>query len=481
MLDLLVVVIYLIVTLVAGIWSGQDVKDLRAFSIGGRKYGTSVLVATITATFVGGGDTLGGGEKAFKSGIIFFIFVISNFIYSMILANVLAPRIDKYEGCISIGDIMGVIFGKKAQILTGIAGTLKEITITGAQLSAIGYIFYYFLGISHSIGIFIAGGIVITYSVFGGMKSITITDVIQFIVLVVAVPTIANVGLYKIGGYKMLFDSLPVSHLKFFPKNKLDLIQNIDTALIIILTIVRPTSVQKLLMAKDAKQASKAFRYSGYIYLLALSMITVIGLIAKILAPNLNPYMAVPYIVDLLPIGFRGLAIAGLLAIIMSTADSLLNAASVLLVNDVVIPLSRGQITEERKLQLARLSTFIIGVLSIIGAVSFESVLDIIIFSHIFWSPLIAVPFFLVTIGFQLNKTSFWYSAIGASTTVILWKTLELESTTGFSSNLPGIAASTSLLLGSHYYYKLFEPEKFEPTPDFDTNQQIEGKKILTI
>jgi Na+/proline symporter/signal transduction histidine kinase len=463
MLDLWTVGIYLAITLVVGIALGRNVKDLSAFSIADKNYGTAVLIATITATFLGGGDTLGGGEKAFKYGTIFFIFVISNLIYSMIIANVLAPRIDKYKGCISVADIIRVMFGKKAQIVAGIAGSLKETTIIGAQLSAIGYVFHYFLGLSHSTGIFIAGGIVVLYSVFGGMKSVTVTDVIQFIVLVVAIPMIANVGLHKIGGYQKLFHLLPASHLKILPENKLDFIQNIDTALVIMLTVVGPTSVQRLLMAKDAKQAAKAFRYSGCIYFVALSMIALIGFVAKILAPNLNPHMAVPYVVDLLPLGFRGLAIAGLLAIIMSTADSLLNAVSVLLINDVVTPLSKNQITETRKLQLARLSTFVIGLLSIIGAVSFESVLDIMMFGHVFWSPLIVAPFFVVTVGFQLNKNSFWYSAIGAIATVILWEALKLEGITGFSSTLPGMVASAILLFSSHYYYKKYQPAKFEP------------------
>lgn len=463
MLDLWIVGMYLIVTLISGIVIVNDTKNFQTFSIADRKYSTLILFTTLATTFLGGGDILGGSEKAFKQGFIFMIFAISNLIYSMIIANVIAPNIDKYLGCISIGDIMKNLFGKKAQILTGIAGILKDTTIIGAQLSAIGYILHYFLGFSHYLGIYIAGLIVIIYSTTGGTRAIAIRSPFQFIISLIAILIIVTVGVNYIGGYKKLFHHLPKIYLQTPSINNSELIQYIDTSLIIILTIIRPTNIQRLLMAKSSKQAVRASRYAGVIYFLALCIICLIGIVAKILAPNLDPRMAIPYMTDLLPEGLCGLTIIGLLSIPLFTAESLLNTVAVFLVNDVVTPLLNNNISEPKKLQLARLSIFIIGSLSIIGAINFDSALDIVIFAHIFWNPLIVIPFFVAIIGFKLNKSSFWYSAIGGFIVAVLWKITNLQNVLGFRSILPGMIANIILLFASHYYYKKFLPQRFTP------------------
>jgi Na+/proline symporter len=477
MLDWWIVGIFLLITLLVGIWQGRGMTNLSTFSIAGKNYSTAVLVATITATFLDGSAVLGLPENTFKYGMIFFFVSLGDIFYTLIQARFIAPNIDKFDGCISVGDMIEKSYGKKAKLFTGVSGTLMYITALGAQISAIGYIFHYFLGMSHSLGVFIGYGIIIIYSTWGGMKAVTMTDVIQFIVLIVAVPIICNMGLSKIGGYSQLFTKLPSTHLEIISHDKTILIKSIEVFFIFLLTLTGPATVQRLLMAKNGKQASQAFYYAAFIYIGFFSLVCITGLTAKILKPDLDPVLALPYIIGLLPIGLKGFAIAGLIAIVMSTADSFLNSASILLVNDTIMPLTKKELSNNTQLRIAQMATILIGSLSIIATFAFKSVFDIMMLSKLFWTPVIVIPFVTSVLGFAVDRKSFWVGALGAAIVVITWQIFKLEKVMIITSTLPGIIGNFIFFFGSHYYYKWFKPERFEPIPELTADEPIGGKK----
>jgi SSS family solute:Na+ symporter len=479
MLDLWIVGIFLLITLVVGIWQGRGMTNFSVFSIAEKKYSTAVLVATITATFLGGSASLGRAEKTFQYGAIFFFVALGDVIKTFIQAKFIATNIDKYSDCISVGDIIGKSYGKNAKLFTGIAGTLTYITLLGAQVSSIGYVFHYFLGTTHVMGVLIGCSILIIYSVFGGIKAVTTTDVIQFIVLIVAIPIVCNIGISQVGGYGKLIESLPATHINLGMKSQIDIMKNIDVFLVFVLSLTGPASVQRLLMAKNSTQASQAFYYTAAICLLFFAVVCCIGLTAKVLKPDLDPVLAMPYIIELLPVGFKGVAIAGLIAIIMSTADSILNTTSVMFVNDIVAVLVKKKLSDMTQLRLAQFSTLLIGIFSIVAAFSFKSVFDIMVLSKLFWTPVVVIPFVAGVTGFIVDRKSFWVGAFWAVIIAIVWQIFKLEKTTGFGSILPAMLANFIFFFGSHYYYKLFKQDRFEPIPNLSINEPIGGKKIL--
>ncbi len=58
-IDLAIVSTYLILTLIIGVWKGRNVKSLKEYAIADRSYSTVIIVASIFATFIGGGATVG--------------------------------------------------------------------------------------------------------------------------------------------------------------------------------------------------------------------------------------------------------------------------------------------------------------------------------------------------------------------------------------------------------------------------------------
>lgn len=115
-------------------------------------------------------------------------------------------------------------------------------------------------------------------------------------------------------------------------------------------------------------------------------MIGSIGLVAFAFNSEINGYLALPYLIkEILPIGFKSLAASGMLAVVMSTADSYLNIASISIVHDVINPLRKVPLSDIEKLRTARIGTFIIGILTMVVALMFRGVLDLVVSSLYFW------------------------------------------------------------------------------------------------
>ena len=119
--------------------------------------------------------------------------------------------------------------------------------------------------------------------------------------------------------------------------------------------------VQRILGAKDLKNARWGAMLGGGLKLLPLFIMVLPGAFAYTLYPDLpNGDMVFPTLVtDLLPIGVVGIVLAGLVAAIMSSIDSTLNSASTLIVIDFVKP-NKPDITSKETARVGRYTTFIL-------------------------------------------------------------------------------------------------------------------------
>ena len=69
MLDYAIIIFYLCVVLLVGLLSGKGMKSLKDFSVSHRSYTSLVIFATLSASFIGGGFSIGNAEKVFRLGI----------------------------------------------------------------------------------------------------------------------------------------------------------------------------------------------------------------------------------------------------------------------------------------------------------------------------------------------------------------------------------------------------------------------------
>lgn len=421
MVDQIVVFVYLMVTLGVGLWAGQKVSTLSDYVIGGNGYRAFAIFATLTASFIGGGFTMGLAEKTFVSGIAFVIAMWGFSLKEVMIAKWIAPHMIRFQKAITVGDIMGQLYGSQTQLLTGIASVIVCAGILGAQVSACGYILSMFTDMDHLSGSLLAATIVIIYAAIGGLKSVVAADILHFCVLAVALPLVFVLGLFHVGGWSALVQGVPEMHLQ--P------VASLGWGPIVVLFLsfffgetLCPPYMQRLLIGKSVKETIRGTLWSASLSFALFALVGGIGLIAWIINPALNPNLALPHVIStVMPIGLRGLAIAGMLAVVMSSADAFLNAASISFVHDIARPLLRDKLPDGRALAVSRLATLVVGAAAIVFALSIESVLDILLYTYQFWTPCILVPLVAGILGFRTHPKAFYASALAGIAGVFFW------------------------------------------------------------
>lgn len=408
MYNTVILIIYLLVIIVIGVISGRKVKNIVDFAVAGRNYGTLIIFCTLSASFIGGGFSTGNAEKVFIYGIANIVFLFGFSLQVILVSLFIAPKMDLYKDAITAGDIIGRHYGRDAKVLTGVLSSVICAGILGAQVGAIGYIFNVFLGLPRMWGILLGCSVVIFYSTLGGMKAVVASDVFQFVILSIGIPLTLILSIIHAGGIRNIVFNVPHSHFSLMG-DSFTIIPFLSLLFTFFIgeTLV-PPYVQRLLMSDSAKKTAKGTLYSGLFSVPFFTITGLIGLVALSMEPGLNPNLALPYVIKTaLPLGIGGIVIAAMLSIIMSSADSFLNSASVSIVNDIILPLKKRSINDITQLRMAKIANLAVGVFSVIFAIKIESIIEILIYSYNFWAPVIIVPLVSAIIGLKVDKRHF--------------------------------------------------------------------------
>jgi SSS family solute:Na+ symporter len=452
-LDYAIIIFYLFVILLVGLWSGKGMKSLQEFSVSHRSYTSFVIFATLSASFIGGGFSIGNAEKVFRLGVANIIALWGFSLKEILVAKFIAPKMDNFPNVISAGDIMEQGYGKPAKVVTGFFSVFLCAGIVGAQVGAMGLIFKEFVGIEPIWGILIGCGIVIAYSTIGGMRAVVLTDVIQFCVLAIGLPAALIFGIIKLGGFSAIREAVPAGHFSV-PANTMTIGAFLSLFLTFLLgeTLV-PPYVQRLFIGKNSAHTARGTMLSG-IFSIPFFVITgAIGLLALALDSTINPNQAMPYVIrTVLPVGVRGIVIAGVISIVMSSADSFLNGAATSCINDIVKPLLKTPLPERQELLLAKLTNCFVGIFAVVFAIKISSILDILIYAYNFWAPVILVPLAAVFLGVRVTKAGFFSGTIAGAAGMLIWK-YKLESPMGISELVIGVFCNLIVFMLANKIY----------------------------
>lgn len=411
MVDYLIVGLYLIITLVIGLYVGRKTETIKEYAVGQRNFSTPVLVAGIFATVVDASDTIGLAENTFLLGPIFLCSYMGMAVSRFLTAYLIAPRIEPFFGLISSGDILEKLYGRKAKTLMGLSTLIETTLLSGAQILAIAHLAQYFFKISSESAAVMASLFIILYSFRGGIKSVTATDVLQFGILIIAIPIVCAVGLIKIGGHEAIISTIQTKGLSF--TKDINIGQHLAVFISFSLPCLYPLCIQRMLMAKNTAQIKSAFIANGLLTIPFQIIVGTIGIIALILLPDLPAAQAFPALIDnIVPTGLKGIVISGLLAVIMSTVDSILNTGAIAGINDLLGSLVKSPISSKAKLTLAKLTTIAIALGATVIAVKFNSIIEILFFVLVLGNSIYFPGYFLGILRLQGSKRAFWSKKI---------------------------------------------------------------------
>ena len=456
MIDIIIVFSYLVILLLVGIFQRSRLKGFRGFSRVGSKFQASklVLVATIFASSIGGGTTFGIAEKAFAENIAYSYGLFLAIPIDILIAIYIMPRIIKHYGAETVGDIMHVYYGNTGRYIGGFSAILVSIGLIAAQISVSGRIFEYILQIDYIWGVVISYAIIMIYTTVGGLRSVLFANQLQFFAILLAIPVISVFGLYQIG-ISNFIAAVPAAKFSFFENP--DLVSaTIAATLGFMVMNLFPTFIQRALINKDSKATSKAIYIKSVIYAIFLIFITINGLIAFIKYPEIKASLALPYLIDhIIPVGIQGFVVVGLLAAVMSTADSDLNITSVTLVKDFLSPIFAIK-NQNKMLMIARIANIIIGSLAIIIALSFARVVDLVIFIAGFWGPIVIVPLVMALFGRVISHSNMAISCASGAFSFLMWEQFFAQS---YSFKGVFIGTMVNLLVFMIFYKKHIKHE----------------------
>ncbi len=439
-----VLVVYLCLILAVGIWSGRGIRGLKDYAVAGKSFGMLAIFATLSASFIGGGFSMGNAEKVFLVGISNIVALWGFSLKEVLVARFIAPRMENYPDAISVGDIMETHYGPSARLFSGIFGVMLCAGILGAQVGATGYIFNLFFGIDRIWGIFLGCGIIIIYATLGGMRSVVWTDIFQFIVLAVGIPYALYAGVQHVGGWDQMVQAIPAERLSI-PTDPASLIALGSLFLTFVFgeTLV-PPYLQRLMIGRSGNAISRGTLLSGLFSVPFFAVTGCLGLVALAMNPQIDANMSMPFVIqEALPPFAQGIVIAAIVSIIMSSADSFLNAAAIAFTNDIVHPLRKERLSEVGELRLARWVTLIVGILSIVFAISIDSILDILIYAYTFWAPTVLLPLGAAILGCQVSKRRFVFGAVAGVLGMVIWGYI-LNSPAGIDGLIVGLAANAA-------------------------------------
>jgi Na+/proline symporter len=455
-IDIAIVVIFLIMTLVVGVGHGKNVKTIKDYALGGRNFSTGALVATIVATWASGSLFFTALAKTYTDGL-YFTFATFGISSSMLITSfILIPRMGEFLGKVSIAETMGDLYGNKVRFITAIAGTVGAAGVIAVQFKIFGNVVSYFIGLPPTIAIIISGVIATMYSAFGGIKAVTFTDILQGFAFGVIIPLLG----FVIWSHFYHMD-YPIASALSDPKFSLNFLYNpsnnnfwnfIFLFIYFVMPDMRASDFQRISMGRDVAQVKKAYIISAIIFTIIVIAISWIPFIIYTINPNVESSQLLPYIIDEFSfIGLKGLIIVAIIAFAMSTADSRINASSVLFTHDIYLVLTKDN---KNELLIAKIFALILGFGTIILSLIETDLLGIIIFTGSFYFPLVMPPFLLTLFGFRSSGKSVLIGIFAGLIATILWKLVPMKCY-GLSQEVFGLLfyglCNAIFLFASHY------------------------------
>ncbi|AMA72402.1 MULTISPECIES: sodium:solute symporter [Aneurinibacillus] len=439
-IDVSVIVLYLLIIALVGVLGARRAKTSEDYIVAGRNLNFSMYFGCIAALTLGGAATIGTAKLGYQSGISGIWFVTSQGIGLILLSIFLAKKIFNLR-VLTISEMLEKRFSVEARLISSLVAATYTTMLTVTQIIGIGSVLKVWLGWNFTLSIVVAGGIVLLYTVLGGMWSVTMTDIVQFIVMSIGIFVIMlPMSLSKVGGLAGLQEKLPSTYFDLSVMGGTDVFKSL---LLYALGIVVGQDVwQRVFTARSLKTSRYGMiAAGGYSFLYAIT-VALIGMCAFVALPGLqDPQNAFASMaIHTLPAGVLGVVLAGVLSALMSTASGTLIASSTLLVNDIIGRFFLRQMNEKKFLVVSRITTLSVGIFAMICALWIQ---DILVALDIAFAVLSGALFFPIILGFfwkRVSARAVFYSIMASS--VVILVSLALEGTTSIVPILYGLATS---------------------------------------
>jgi len=381
-LDLFVIILFFLSMVIIGILSYFRSKNSEDYFVAGGKLPWWLAGISHHVSGHSGAVFVAYAAVAYTHGFTMYMWWAFPVAFVIIATAKIFPvywvRLRKELHIQSPLEYLSIRYNVLTQQIVAWAGVLLKIFDVGAKWAAIGILLHIVAGIPMTTGILVSGVVTLVYVTFGGLWGVIITDLIQFIVQVLGGVVMFILVVNRLGGLDSItgiWDQLPPSHSQLFNDPYTAGFVGVMFFLYFLSYNGGSWSLAtRYISSPNEKEASKAARLSGILYLIWPLILFFPMWAAPIILPGLaNPSESYGLLmIKILPQGMIGLVIASLFAATMGMTSSDVNTIAAVITRDILPVVSNRFRNDKHSLRTARITTFIFTLATIAIALNYE-------------------------------------------------------------------------------------------------------------
>lgn len=382
------VLVYLLVTILIGRWAARKVKSAGDFIVAGRSLPLGISTCVIFATWFGSETMLGATSEFAQHGLIGVMEDPFGASLCLLLVGLFYARKLYRTNLLTFCDYFRERYGKKAEVVSALLMIPSYFGWIAAQIVAMGIVINTVMGVPHGTAMIASGLIVMAYTYMGGMWSVSITDFIQTIMIIIGIVVIAVIVVHDAGGMQTVIDRAPAGTFRFLPDRDWNSWLHYLAAWFTIGlgSIPQQDVFQRLMSSKSERVA----QYSSYLGALMYLVIGSVPLLIVLCAQQLYPGLAAQGTEKILPnmvlqhgnFFIQVLFFGALLSAVMSTTSGAILAPATVLGENIIRPFFKN-ITDKQFLRVIRISVVIVSAISMGMAFSSQDIYELVASSSV--------------------------------------------------------------------------------------------------
>jgi len=440
--QIIAMVIYMAAMLGIGWWAYKRTTDLDDYMLAGRKLSPGVAALSAGASDMSGWLLLGLPGAFYVGGLVEGWIAIGLTVGAWLNWKFVAPRLRAYtevsRNSITVPSFFENRLRDKTHILRITAGVITLVFFTfyvSSGMVAGGKFFESAFNSQYLIGMLLVGGVTVLYTLFGGFIGATYTDVVQGIMIFLALITVPIIGITQVGGVEGAIESIRiVGAAKEDPINMLTLFGGSIVGAISAAAWGLGYFGQPHILVRFMALRSPGDAVAGRRIGISWMIVSVLGAMASALIgvayfqqnPNLTLDDPEKVFLELSQIFFHplvaGFVLAAVLAAVMSTISSQLIVSSSALVEDLFKIVVKKDASAKTQVILGRLGVLVVSVIAILIALDPQSsVLDLVGYAWAGFGAAFGPIVILSLFWRKLTAPGAIAGMIAGAVTVVIW------------------------------------------------------------
>jgi Na+/proline symporter len=409
--------LYVVAMLAVGLFVAGKSGSIGDFAVTNRSMSLAVCTISIIATWFGSGPMMGSAAAAYSGSTLEVLRdpVVSGI--SLLIAGFFFARTYRRSERMTHVEFYETRIGNFAGVISAFVNLIAGSIWLGGVLFAFGVVFETLTGQPAALGILGGTLVIVVYTMFGGLKAVAATDVLQMIFIMLGVLILFFVVVNDAGGWSTAVGKMPEHAFRFTPEANtfndwFAYFQVWFSSGLVAIGVV--SVVQRAMAARTEQVAQNAFYFAGIGYLLFGMIPVTLGYIATITMPGVeDPNAIVPLLaVEHLHPVVVAIFVGAIVSAIMSTSDSiLLGCGTVISVN--LLPRVMPDPSDRLRLAVARWSVPAMALVALYTAFNTSTVIAAIAMAVSVGFATMTGPFILCIWWAKLNSTG-GFSGIAA-------------------------------------------------------------------